>query len=481
MKVEEYDNAEENEVLAAVLVDRHVAALAAEQAGDGPCRLFASDHANLAGGWGIDHVRKTGTALKAGVRVLYREWAVQNPGPRADTLARFLEYLSDVYARNGKPGSALMVDRAGLYFDRVRAERAADEAKELIAAGRPAEAAARLEVFRAVGAVSDGGGDPFTEPRHLDAVYDEDRSKPLFSYRGSLRGFFSRMLCRERFLAFIATEKGKKSFFLLDLAVRALRNRCKVAYFDTGDMTEAQFDERLAVRIARKPRYAPEDRWPFTSLYPTSIRSLPKYESQVEGTSRTFEHGLTKSEAVAAFAEFMEVEVKSPHPHFRRQCYASTMATAATIGGQLDRWARKGFNADVVIVDYADLLAPLDARMDFRHQQDRTWAHLRGISKDRRVLLVTATQASRAAYKADVIRKEFITEDKRKLGHLSGLVGLNTNEAEGMKDITRLNWVVNRHKRISPARCWHVAGCLDVGAPVIVSCKPYEGKESQDD
>ena len=98
---------------------------------------------------------------------------------------------------------------------------------------------------------------------------------------------------------------------------------------------------------------------------------------------------------------------------------------------------------DVVVIDYADLLAT-DSRDDFRHRENLKWSNLRGLAQIFNCLVVTATQSDANSYSARTITKKHFSEDKRKLAHVTGMIGLNQTESEERDEEMRLNWVVLR-------------------------------------
>jgi hypothetical protein len=125
----------------------------------------------------------------------------------------------------------------------------------------------------------------------------------------------------------------------------------------------------------------------------------------------------------------------------------------------------------VVVIDYADILAPEPGatKEDYRHQINVTWQALRRLSQDYHVLVVTATQSDASSYGARILRREHFSEDKRKYAHVTGMVGINQTEEEQGKGIFLLNWILLREGSYSPGRCVHVAGCLAIANPAIVS------------
>ncbi len=135
----------------------------------------------------------------------------------------------------------------------------------------------------------------------------------------------------------------------------------------------------------------------------------------------------------------------------------------------LDSWIRDGWIPDIVVIDYADVLAPPSGVREFREQQFITWMGMRTLSMDLQCLLLTATQADAASYKQWLLTRSNFSEDKRKLGQVSSILGMNVTALEYDKQLMRLNWVLNRDMKASRTRCLHVATCLALGQPIVHS------------
>jgi len=120
-------------------------------------------------------------------------------------------------------------------------------------------------------------------------------------------------------------------------------------------------------------------------------------------------------------------------------------------------------------VDYADIVAPSNGTADTRDQINHTWAMFRALAMNGNCLVVTATQANRGSYNADVIGMEHTGEDKRKASHVSLFVGINQNDAERDRGVYRLNTPFARSGKHDKRRCLTTAGCLAVANPCILS------------
>jgi hypothetical protein len=298
----------------------------------------------------------------------------------------------------------------------------------------------------------------------LLSLLDEEESEVMVHYPQGLGEFFGPHLQRDGFISFMAPEKRGKSFWLLDLAWRAVLERRRTMFYSVGDMSEKQMQWRFATRIARRPRFAGEIRVPY------EIKKLKGHESDVQRRVKTFKDRLFKSELRAGIQR-VEQKVASQKAFIKTYCASNSSTSVADIRADIEGKIREGWVPDVVVIDYADILAPEPGTsgQDYRHQINVTWQALRKLSQDYHVLLVTATQSDASSYKAIVLRREHFSEDKRKLSHVTGIIGINQIEEEKLKGVYRLNWIVLREGSYSESRCVHVAGCLAIANPAIVS------------
>ena len=140
----------------------------------------------------------------------------------------------------------------------------------------------------------------------------------------------------------------------------------------------------------------------------------------------------------------------------------------------------KPFQADVIVVDYADILAPCGSyKGEYRHNLDETWKRLRGLAQSRKCLVVTASQAGRETFKGKV-KAENVSEDIRKLAHVTSMMGLNQTEQEGQKGIMRVNQLAIREGK-KEYRQAVVLQCLALGKPYVDSRFETEVIKEDDD
>ena len=128
------------------------------------------------------------------------------------------------------------------------------------------------------------------------------------------------------------------------------------------------------------------------------------------------------------------------------------------------------FVPDVIIIDYADVLAPEDRRVaDFRHRINETWMALERLRKKWHACVLTATQADAASYEVHDITMSNFSEDKRKLAHVTAMLAINQTDKEKREAVARIGLVVAREEEFHIERQVKILQCLRKGRPVIGS------------
>jgi hypothetical protein len=361
--------------------------------------------------------------------------------------------------------------------------------------------------------------DPITLDR-VDKAFNND-SIPIITYPSTLGDFWNDQLVRGGFVSLLASEKRGKSWWLLDLALRACKQKRKVAFFQAGDMSESAQLRRICIYLAQKSnleRYCGIMYEPVCDCVLNQINSCKREERTCSFgvfPSKTFaevKYDISMSDLISAYEKepdyepctmcdeyktrhlgtpwLDKVEVKNPlnaeeakkvisdfFIKYSRQFKLSThpMHTLSVrdINGILDIWERQeNFVPDVIIIDYADILAPEGNDKDFRHSQNKIWMGLRNLSQTRgNPLVITATQADAASYEKNSLKMTNFSEDKRKYSHVTFMAGLNQDPKDREKKIgiMRLNAIVAREGEFYTSNEVTVLQNLKRGRPFIGS------------
>ena len=149
--------------------------------------------------------------------------------------------------------------------------------------------------------------------------------------------------------------------------------------------------------------------------------------------------------------------------------YSSESLTMSKINAELDILEKSGFFPQIIIIDYMDLIAPdYDATgLKPRDQENKKWMRARRLSQDRKCLLLSASQSDTEGFDKKFLSKKNFSEDRRKLDHVTAMVGLNMTKEEKKKGIMRINDIVARDTE--GANWCYVTHRLQIGRPIINS------------
>ncbi len=489
--------------------------------------LLESPELRLISDWCLDYFSEYKQAPDNNIESLYM--MALKRGFLSKASAQYIEgvltNLSEEYGRGMQFNAAYLFDQTVKYLKTRELEKHNEEIQELIDGGQVEEAEKlALSFVPSIAAEMDVGLE-LSSREALDRIklaFDET-SQRVISYPGALGNMWNEHLIRGGFVSLLAPEKRGKTFWLLELSLRAVRQKANVVFFAAGDMTEAQMLKRICVYIARRSdreKYCQER---FTPVGDCILNQL----DLCKRSDRNCDHGifenLERKDFEDNFAKHINLEKlqelyeeypdyqpcdshscdkrkgsiwvkKTPQTNpltggqarkhlrsffkkykrrFKLATYPAGVLTVGEIKKCLDAWERyDGFVPDVVVVDYADLLSAGDSKIsEYRHRQDHVWKNLRALSQERHVLLLTATQADAKSYTEGRLSLANFSEDKRKFAHVTAQYGLNQDPKgwEKKLQVMRINEIVVREGEFSADNQVFVLHDLAIGRPFLES------------
>ncbi|HUX57832.1 MAG TPA: hypothetical protein VMV77_12715 [Bacteroidales bacterium] len=485
-------------------------------------QLLEAQMARLLAGWCIRYYEKYQEAPKKEIEGIYYQELKTGRHPQVvmeEIEQEILPKLSDEY-ENEKFNLGYLLDQTHEYFNERHLQNHTERITTLLEDGELLEAEKCACEYKPLITDSSTGLDLSSEVA-LDRVKKafEETAKPVVRYPKQLGDFWNQQLVRGGFVVLTASDKRGKSFWLLDMAIRACRQKAKVVFFQAGDMTEDQQLKRICTYLTKKSNlkkysgkmFQPvrdcihnqrddcdleerecdfgvfEDKTEEQLRREITLNDLKKeykdspdyrpcsaceeYRYKPWGCSwiEEVDSGapMTVKEAQAAVDEYFIQNNR----RFKLSSHANGTLTLKEIKGLLDVWERQdGFSPDLIVIDYADLLVP-EVRTEFRHQVDNIWKGLRNLSQERHCLVASATQADAAAYEKNRLKISNFSEDKRKNAHVTAMYGLNqdTKDREKRIGLTRINEIVIREGDFSNANEITVLQNLKRGQPFLGS------------
>lgn len=476
-----------------------------------------SEYARIVAGWCMNYYRKYKDVPNKTIEEIFRRYSEKEEGDVVDLITTFLTSISEEYERK-QFNAPYLITQTVEYFRKRQITILSDDLRLSLEAGRIEDAEEAIRRFHSVEQESDLSFDPL-DPEVIEAAF-EDSPEPLFKLPGAVGELMNPTFHRSGFVALMGPEKRGKSFWLQEFVIRAGAAGNNVAVFEAGDMTKNDWIRRLAVKLSATPvkhhfcnnlliplkdcrlnqhgTCGMSERTSTVSILGLDGEELSYSEATEKGyvpcehcrkenldtyigatwyKTKNFDDVLDKKTAIEHITKFQKQQMRSKR--IRISFHPSGTLTVKKIEQSLDRWEQLyGFIPDVLVIDYADLLAA-DNHKEFRHQQNQIWQDLRAVSQSRSVLILTATQAGRGAYNKSKVESSDTSEDKRKLAHVTALFGLNQTPEEKRKQEMRVGAVVVREDDFDIDKQAVVMQCLPIGK-VIVGSYWYVPKSKKD-
>lgn len=460
MRIKTLDGKEERQILLGLVVSDQVLTRIADKYEKD---LFRNKWANLVAGWCVKFYQNYRKAPGKQIEGIFTRWAEKNEDKTTIELVElFLDSLSKEYD-GAEINAEYLTDRAAEYFNKVKLRKTLQDSLDLLDSGQYDDAETKVGSYGRIEMGIEAGCKPLNET-NCYRVANSEENEALITYPGPLGNFFGNRLSRDNFIVFQAPEKGKKSFWLLDIVYRGLMERNKVLYLTVKDMSQKQVLDRWQARMTGYPTDLDDLRLG-TYKYPRRMKRVKGDTSPTVIHKRVRTNGpLDESKVFKAQKLFRDTHLRSDRTFFHMRCLDSlSVGEIETIICRLRDY--EGFVPDILVLDYIDVLDPPKHVKDFRHQVNHIWGDLSSLRLKYHCLLVSATQGDANSYNTVQTRSNF-SEDKRKLGHVSGMIGLNQMQKDEKYQLMNLNWIAMRGVR--PRSVW-TAGCLSLSNPAIIS------------
>lgn len=430
--------------------------------------LFFSPWENLVGGWCVRYNNKHHKAPGEHIEHLFNEWTSNGKCDRVTVKAveKFLGHLSGEYSRRKKGiNPAFTLDVAGNLFNEIKATRFTEDMLSKINAGEAPEFWGEIQRIRQIDL---GRGSRIRVLQDRSKMWDAIQHKGseiLVKYPGPLGEFFGDNLARDSFVAFLAPPKRGKTWWLLDLAWRAMLNRNKVAFFQIGDLSEHQIVRRFAIRALARPLKEGK-----TWQLPISIKRN-KSVITVEREDHKTQNGLSRNEIDRRLDKIIADKIRDDCSYLDLSVHPNSSINIDGIRNVLKEWNKEdGYLPDVIVIDYADILAiPTGFRGESRDGVNENWKGMRRLSQELHCLVVTATQGNALSFETETLSLKNFSEDRRKFDHVTAMYGINQTAKEKLKGLARLNPLVVREDEFHIGKPVYVTPCLSIANPAVRS------------
>ena len=281
-----------------------------------------------------------------------------------------------------------------------------------------------------------------------------EESKPIFRFPGEL-GRFIRPWERGEFVAIVGPGKRGKSTALFEIAFLCSLQNLNVAFF-SFEMTKSNMLLRAYQRLTGLLT-------PNTNEDGREI-TIPKFDGNYDynGAVNTKKEFRRTMEVKDILKKMTSMQSIIKNNRLKLICVPPNSMSVSDMETHLDNFEHyENWVPDVVIADYADITKP-ERTGEKRHQIDETWLAYRGLSLARHMLVVTASHSNKATYDRDV-RQGDMSEDNRKLNHVTWAGALNQSDDEADMGVMRIGVLADRFGSFSKNTEAVILQCLDIG------------------
>lgn len=458
---------------------------------------YFTDYARLVADWVVDYYTQYHQAPGRNIQSIYKVNKEQIKPALATNIETYLTNLNSKYEDLQEFNLPYMVDQAQGYYRKRGYALLFEHGQELMRAGYVEDAQQLLNKFTDVALSTSKWENPF-DPNVISRHYHdkEENTNVVLHLRGAL-GQLAGPLERTWLVAFTGPMKRGKSFWQQEACFNGISQKKRVAYINL-EMNPYGVRDREYRRLTGLPDEpginiiplfdcacnqlgacpVPQKRTNTIPLYElppgVALQDVeedlkPKYEPgddyggyQVCTACRGDNTGNFITDVWYTHTEHGEVPtsalirqragqfIRQYGDRFRQLTYPAYSASLTDVNRDLDDLAyTEGFVPDMVVIDYADILAPSEQGLKGREVIDNIWKGMKRMAAERQALIVTGDQTTRQAINRQSIEQVDTSEDIRKLAHVDAKFSLNQTPTEKEYLCMRVGTLAHRHKKFT--------------------------------
>lgn len=202
--------------------------------------------------------------------------------------------------------------------------------------------------------------------------------------------------------------KAGKTTALIDFGIQALKAHYNVLYV-TLEVAAKIVAERMDANITETP--------------------VMDLDGHIHSVRDKVQHFVTESKAKFIVKEFPTGSMR-----------------VSDLRRLIERYKSIGTKFDLVIVDYADLVAPERLTENSIENSKSVYVNLRGLAMEQDIAILSATQTNRDGFKAAVAKAEHVADDFNKIRIADVVISINRTEEERAAGTARLYFAASRNQ-----------------------------------
>lgn len=348
------------------------------------------------------------------------------------------------------------IDQSVEFFRDKKLNRLVSQIKNDLISGKTDVAENRVVQYMKVDKEESTGLDLFTDIERLK-VMGFSPTAQLFTPPGAF-GEMTGPIRRQDFIMYVGKSKVGKTQLLQQHGIwAALENGLRVLHLSL-EMSEEEVKDRY---------YSAFTGLPVTYFRGNKMLSVPYFTDEGLIEYRQFSPDLMTPQDIVEKAPDLHMMAKGgklvvesrPQDSFTVRDLKMLLEKYETVHDTV---------FDVIVLDYADLMAPSSGNLEYRHKLNDIYIALRGLTQERNIAIITVSQGNREGFKKDNVATT-VSEDIRKLATVTGAFAINVTDEEKDRKYWRLSPLVLRHQRFNESDTVICLNCLDISRMVLDS------------
>ncbi len=456
--------------------------------------LFELEVSQILIRWINDYYKSYKKSPKQQIQDIFLKEKSSLPPNKASDVQEFLQTISSEYT-NESSNEDFRLDQAKQFLRLQAIRKTHAEVGEFLDRGEIDKAEEVLNNNRRI--ISETKFDwvaPYDDMDFVAKVFEE-MEHPLLELKGKL-GELVGPLRRGWLMGVMAGFKRGKTAFFQDLAFDATTSRCKVAFISC-EMENRQMGERIYRHLGAFSNTTHEVVIPIFDCWANADNSCKKSFRLGKGKrpkvfdpshlykpcdecrrkpqeekdymmstwSKLEKHSAASYPGVRK--EIRKLQRMIGSNKFRLISFPRFTATISDIENSLEELdVKECFIPDIVIVDYADILAP-EIKGDKKDIIDDIWKKLSRMAGERHVLVITGSQITRAGLNKAILDETDTPENILKLAHVDIMMVMDQTPQEKERHFIRFGVMEHRHKEFFRTRQVLALQQFEIGQPFI--------------
>ncbi len=423
--------------------------------------MLQTSYGRIVINWCLDYYNKYHVAPKKNIQQIYKNKKEEVDEETLEIIGELLNGLSENYSREANYNEEYAIDQSLSYLNEIKLDDLLDKIKEAKEKKQFDKANGLIREYKKLEKTSYVPIDVFREIDKVVSLMNEEKDG-LFSFPGAL-GELLGPADRGDLIGVAAPSKRGKTFWLIEFGIRLSMIPLRVAYFNL-EMSNKKMVIRIYQNVLGELKYV--------NSKIKKIVKIPYFEEDEEKEGKynikynEIEKRGLNDETVGNKAKAMNTLAHSGR--FKLFCIPNSAVTIEQLDEHVSALVtNENFIPDVIIIDYADIIKP-SFKEDHRNQIDHTWRNLRKMADEKHCLVITASHCNKKTLEKD-IRQGDLSEDSRKLNHVSLMFALNQNKRDRELGMMRISVLASRYEDFQVENEVVVAQNLAIGKPFLDS------------